>query len=355
MECEECVGFLTGDDWKFSFVQTKQKPFLRRGNRIKRPKGMMQEAQVVSLLSGGLDSFAGAIHYLESQPDRPLVIASHYDGKVAGPKSDQTTLMELLQQIYPNRIQQVRLRVGVTTSDDFDGEFETSFRSRSLAFLAIGTVVASTLKKRPEIHIPENGAIALNYPLNPSRRGSCSTRTVHPHFLALFEKALQKVGIRNTVANPLSHLTKGEVNALVSNTKAFRSGYALTNSCAKSGHTYSWENRSAKGCGRCVPCLFRRASLQAVGLDNESYGNEVLTEYQSRRDLIDDFRSLTDLLISDPDRRTIMRGLMSNGSLPLDGLGEYADVVTRMIDEVRAWIGAKGTKSLRRLAGVKQP
>lgn len=352
-EFEECVGFLTGDVWSFSFIQADRRPFVRRTNRIKKPKGMLHSAKAVSLLSGGLDSFAGAISYLEENPSKTLVIASHYDGTVAGPKSDQTNVIGVLQKYYPKRIQQLRVRVGLGVSNDFEGKFETSFRSRSLAFLAIANAVASTLKNKPNILIPENGAIALNFPLNSSRRGSCSTRTVHPHFLHLLQRALRIVGITNTVSNPFSMLTKGEVNDLVDTTPAFLAGYALTNSCAKSGHTFSWENRKASACGRCVPCLFRRASLHRVNLDNETFGNDVIRDYKGRQDLPDDLRSLIDLLNLNPSQRAVMRGLISNGSLPPLELPEHANVVLNMISEVREWIKDTAPRSLKNLASIK--
>jgi hypothetical protein len=351
-EWSECIGFLTGDIWDLSFVAAARKPLERRGNRMKKPT-KIQAVSAVSLLSGGLDSFVGAIDYLESNPSKKLVVASHYDGKVAGPKSDQTKVLAVLQKHYPGRIQHIHLRVGLGTRNDYNGYFETSFRSRSLAFVAIGATVASNIADSPEILMPENGAIALNYPLNPSRRGSCSTRTVHPRFLELLNRACRKVGINNVIRNPFALLTKGEVNALVASTPAFLEGYALSNSCAKPGHTMSWDDRTANGCGRCVPCLFRRASLFKVDHDDEGYGVEALKNYQSRADLPADLRSLIDLLAQNPGRREIMRGLMANGSLPASQLGTYADVVTRMIGEVRAWIGAKAPKPLKQIAGVK--
>ncbi len=353
---EESIGFLTGDLWDFTFIKANRGPFARRTNRIKSPKGVIL-APTVSLLSGGLDSFAGAIKFLEDDLQSPLILASHYDGKVAGPKSDQGNVIQALMNYYPKRIQHIRVRVGVgNTGDNGDEpapEFETSFRSRSLVFLAVAFAVASAVKKPPQIAIPENGAIALNFPLNPSRRGSCSTRTVHPHFLKLIHVALEQIGLTNEIINPFEFLTKGQVNECVSEFPAFSSAYKRTNSCAKSGHNFSWENRLASACGRCVPCLFRRASLHRIQLDNETFGNEVLKIYSGRDDLPDDFRSLLDLVRRNPDDKSIMRGLIANGSLPTIQLPEYAALVSRMIGEVRQWLSDKAPKSLKTIAAIK--
>ncbi len=352
---EESIGFLTGDLWNFTFVKSNRRPFGRRTNRIKPLKGVAS-APTVSLLSGGLDSFAGAIKFLEDEPRSPLILASHYDGKVSGPKSDQGNVIQALMKHYPRRIQHIRLRVGVgdmgAKGDEPASEFETSFRSRSLVFLAVAFAVASAVKKPPQIAIPENGAIALNFPLNPSRRGSCSTRTVHPHFLKLLQVALERIGLTNDIINPFQFLTKGQVNECVSEYPAFSSAYKLTNSCAKSGHNFSWENRLASACGRCVPCLFRRASLHRIQIDNETFGNEVLKVYSGRDALPDDFRSLLDLVRQNPDEKSIMRGLIANGSLPAIQLPEYAALVARMIGEVRQWLSDKAPKSVKTIAAI---
>jgi hypothetical protein len=107
---EDCVGFLTGVRWNITFIQAKRRPFSRRGNRMKRPLGLLP-AGTVSLLSGGLDSFAGAIKYLEDHPSLPLIVSSHYDGKVSGPKSDQSHILEILKKYYPNRLHSRRASV----------------------------------------------------------------------------------------------------------------------------------------------------------------------------------------------------------------------------------------------------
>lgn len=349
---EDCIGFLTGDRWNFTFVQADRRPFERRTNRIKRPLCLLP-ASTVSLLSGGLDSFAGSIKYLEDHPFEPLIVSSHYDGKVSGPKSDQSNVLRILQQHYPNRLQQVRIRVGVGSHSKADQDFETSFRSRSLVFLAVAFATASTMKNSPSISIPENGAIALNYPLNPSRRGSCSTRTVHPHFLRLLHDCLSQVGLTNAILNPFEYLTKGEVNHTVAATKAFNSGFHLTNSCAKSGHKRTWQDLTAHACGRCVPCLYRRASLHKVGMDSDRYGNNVLLATSNKSSLPDDLSSVIDLIRSNPAKNVIMRGLLSNGSLPLNTLPDYADLVSRMIAEVRHWLSDKAPTSIKRLASIR--
>lgn len=60
------------------------------------------------------------------------------------------------------------------------------------------------------LFMPENGFIALNIPLTPSRGGSCSTRTMHPYFINKISQVLKDLSIKNEIINPLELKTKGE-------------------------------------------------------------------------------------------------------------------------------------------------
>jgi hypothetical protein len=72
----ESVSVLTGDLWNFRFAQAEH-PFLKpRANRRKAPKGYPR-SPVVSLLSGGLDSFIGALDLLGQYPDVRLSQFAH--------------------------------------------------------------------------------------------------------------------------------------------------------------------------------------------------------------------------------------------------------------------------------------
>ncbi|MEM7013359.1 MAG: hypothetical protein AAF585_17960, partial [Verrucomicrobiota bacterium] len=102
----ESLSFLTGDNWSFEFSETTTNWIQRRRNR--RPPTPFPRTPIVSLLSGGLDSFIGALDFLAEFPDRQLLFASHYDGNVAGPAGDQNALKQLLNTHYPKRIQHLQ-------------------------------------------------------------------------------------------------------------------------------------------------------------------------------------------------------------------------------------------------------
>lgn len=200
----ECVSFLTGDRWQFEFSQLSRQLFGPYSLAHQLLPGFNPAA--VSLFSGGLDSLVGIIDWLESNPGRKLLLAGHHDKQMKGTLTDQERLLAPLKAAYPDRLQASLVRVG-----NFGKSPEITLRGRSLLFLAVAVCVASGYKIQGPILLPENGTIALNIPLSPSRRGSCSTRTAHPHYLSRLREVFCLVGIENNIVNPLLMKTKGEV------------------------------------------------------------------------------------------------------------------------------------------------
>lgn len=343
----ECLSFLTGDRWSLEFSPLASRlPRRRRGRRVWRPTG-----DTVCLFSGGLDSLAGAIDRLEAQTDKKVLLVGQHDRQMAGPFSDQRALLERLGPAYPNRVGAVLVRVGHTAKAR-----EITLRGRSLVFIALGVLAASTQGDGTPLLIPENGTIALNPPLSPSRRGSCSTRTAHPYYLDLLGRVLAGVGLNHPLANPLALKTKGEVVTGCLNRELLDALALLTVSCAKRGHKATWPNRSAGACGRCMPCIYRRAALHAGGLDSESYGADIC---RGEVDLDDpklegpnDVRAFFSFLRADHSARRIGSMLVANGRLDPARVGEFSALVLRTMDEVRALLRAKATADVRRRAGI---
>ena len=335
-----CLSFLTGDRWTFRFSSLASTLGRPRLGIPPIPLGVnRRKVGAVCLYSGGLDSLVGVIDWLESNRDDALVLAGHHDRFVAGPFGDQRRLLDELRPHYPNRIRTLLTQVGQEPPGG-----ETTYRSRSLLFIALGMHAAASLEGVPLL-IPENGTIALNAPLTPSRRGSCSTRTAHPFYLETLQATLRKVGITNEITNPLLMKTKGEVVSQCLNQDLLRKTALLSVSCAKRGHRSTWENRSAQGCGRCMPCIYRRAALHPVGLDVEPYGVDVCTGAvdldATDHDVPNDFRACLSFLRLNLDRRAMASHLMASGRLRLDDLPAYSDVVVRAMNEIRALLGDK--------------
>jgi len=351
-----CLSFLTGDFWTVDFSEREGDPVRpkrwRRHSRrtlLNRPP----RGDTVSLFSGGLDSLAGAIDWLEENPQQTLLLVGHHESDMAGPFGDQRTLLEPLRQAYPGRITSLLARVG--HADELSDDTEITLRGRSLIFVALGIFAASAMGPAVSLIVPENGTIALNVPLTPSRRGSCSTRTAHPRYLAMLEEILAAVGLANTISNPLRHKTKGEVLQQCRNQNVLNATARLAVSCAKRGHKVHWTRRNAKSCGRCMPCIYRRAAMHLVGWDDEVYGDDICAgevDLTAEVEKPNDLRACFSFLRRNPTAAEIATMLMASGSLDIRGLDADAEMVRRTMDEIRGLIRDKGTAEIKRFAGL---
>jgi len=348
-ELTACVSFLTGDEWTFTFTDATRQLF--GPSAIARMLPKISELGAVSLFSGGMDSLAGIIDWLEGHINQGLLVAGHHDGQMAGTFGDQKNILPALRKAYPNRIASTLVRLGNTGESP-----EITLRGRSLLFIAIAVCVASGHGFQGPLIVPENGTIALNVPLTPSRRGSCSTRTAHPFYVDLLQKILAKVGLNYAIENPLMMKTKGEVAKTCANPPLFEQVVPSSVSCAKRGHTVTWKNRQANGCGMCMPCIYRRAALHSAGLDNELYGRDVCTGEVDFNDASKrgpaDLRACISFLQRNPTNREIARLLLTNGSLSVQRLTDYSDLVVRAFEEIRQIFRDKGNVELKRMAGI---
>lgn len=348
----ECLNFLSGDSWKLSFGERSQ-PITRRKQQKRRSRTLAQPASgsKACLFSGGLDSLIGAIDCLELTNDEPLCLVGHHDPNIGGVQKDQEQLLEVLRTFYPNRCRPILVGVGHSGKSA-----EITMRSRSVLFIALGIVVAAHLGDRTPLLIPENGTIALNVPLTPSRRGSCSTRTAHPHYLALLQQWLDGIGLAHPLQNPLLKKTKGEAGAHCLNQAALKQMALLSCSCAKRGHTSSWVRRTAGSCGRCMPCIYRRAALHFIGMDSEVYGNDVCAGEvdvdDPNSDAADDLRACLSFLRRNYSVDAIAKMLLASGPLPPTEAMQHASTVVRAMDEIRQLFREKGTAAIRKLAGI---
>ena len=345
------LDFLSGDRWDIDFV-AHSSSVLRPRSRRRRRRVVVPappRADLACLFSGGLDSLVGVIDILESEQSNVMLVG-HHDGQMAGPLSDQNSLLSSLRTQYPNRIHQVLVRVGHSNKAQ-----DISLRCRSILFIALGIYGASTFGPNVPLVVPENSTIALNVPLTPSRRGSCSTRTTHPTFLRELGQFLNAVGLMNPITTPLAGKTKGEAVEQCRNLELLGTLMPFSVSCAKRGHRSTWVRKSARSCGRCMPCIYRRAALHKVGLDSEQYGTDICrneVDTDGPEQAANDLRACLSFLRLAPTNIQIQTLLLCNGSLLISSLPAYADTVQRAMNEIRTLLSDKGTAKIRRLAGL---
>lgn len=337
-QLENVIEFLTGDIWHLDFIATTIPLFGREFKRTRknfRKSTRIRRSTAVSLFSGGLDSLIGVIDWLVDNPEQNLVLASTYDAQAENSKSDQVRLLSPLRAKYTGRVQRYVARTGLC-----NGGEDTNFRSRSLAFIGNAVLAASFLGDGTTIIIPENGAIALNYPLTPARKGSLSTRTVHPYYINKLGSILDALGLNYSLINPYKLKTKGEMMQQCKDPAILLSTYADSASCGKRGHKEQWEDKHSRQCGACVPCIYRRAAVQSAVFPMEQYGYGLATGASINKILSHpnhDLSSIIDFIKRNDNDDTIWRTLRSNGHLDISLKKEYTSLIVRLRSEVTQW------------------
>lgn len=286
-ELEQTIGFLSGDKWILEFRQTNLK--FRADKTNTKNLIPIEKFDSVSLFSGGLDSFCGALSLSENKKNTLYLGFREYSLLT----NRQKELFNSINNYYSKLHNELLLfNVNPFAPIQRGGELielavESTSRSRSLLFIAGAVSVASIIGKETPVYIPENGFIGINVPLTDSRAGSCSTRTTHPIFIKSLNKILEKVGIKNNVSNFYWNKTKGEILEEHKNNVIFKQFAPRTLSCSHPCLSRYDRKKSDKvetpcNCGYCYPCLIRRASFVKIGEDKTSYN----PLYQLRRDFI---------------------------------------------------------------------
>jgi 7-cyano-7-deazaguanine synthase in queuosine biosynthesis len=329
-DVEHFLSFLSGDKWEL---------YLRkRGNIYSNYKREKNQIEKICLLSGGLDSFIGAVDLLENHP-KNIAFVSHHKMGNSGEESTQKKTIELLKAEYPDcNIKSNYFFVQAKTKKILTGE--QSQRARSIIFIALGLAVANSYSNEIPIIIPENGLISLNIPLTKTRFGSHSTKTTHPFFIDQINKLFSHLGINNKLINPYRFCTKGEMILKSNNIDFIKDHASDTISCSKAGLYIQRFHKKEKHCGHCTPCIIRRAAMEKAQIDNfqDNYVRDVLSDnfipnQTSSRDIIA-FRIALERLSK--TKRPLIFELLKSGSIPSDAteLAEYVDLYKRGMKEV---------------------
>ncbi|HCL3396771.1 TPA: 7-cyano-7-deazaguanine synthase, partial [Pseudomonas aeruginosa] len=198
---------------------------------------------------------------------------------------------------------------------------------------AFAVLAASRLViPRPAIYIPENGFICINPPLVPGRVSSLSTRTTHPLFISKLQQVLDGVGVSVQFELPYRFKTKGEMMNECRDQARLRQLASDTTSCGRF-RTYNRQH-----CGRCVPCMIRRAAFKAwrggtdstryvfpqlIGSDKSSGPDDpmavALAVLTAKEKGIDRFLRAS-LAFAAPSERSRYRSVLTNGIHELEAL-----------------------------------
>ena len=263
------LNFLTGDRWGVHFRPRAAgtRPLAPASTKLR-----TANPTTVCLFSGGLDSFIGAIDLLAAG-HAPMLVSHYWEGITS---THQVYCAEVLKARFVGAsIHHIRARVGFPTDTVEQDAVENTLRGRSFLFFALAAMAADAIRGDMVVHVPENGLISLNVPLDPLRLGALSTRTTHPFYMARFGDLLRGLGLSVRLEDQYAFMTKGQMARNCADTALLRKEAKHTMSCSSPGsrrYDPDPSQRQPKHCGRCVPCLIRRAAiLEAWGADDTPY------------------------------------------------------------------------------------
>lgn len=255
------LGFLTEDDWTFKFTAGRR-PFDEE-NQAHFSQLPPQPIAWAALFSGGLDSAAGAVNWLQRNNERALLISGQTNGRIAVGQREQVAE---LRTHFPQRIDHVGVEYGVPDKTGLSG-FESSQRTRAFVHVAMGALAAQAMGIE-RLLLFENGFGALNLGCDSGQIGSQNSRGTHPVFLsrmsALIAGALERPF---SVENPYLFSTKAQMLQRSADGR-FNRLFKRSFSCDR----YPNYPHKAPQCGRCPSCLVRRMSLHAANLPDEADG-----------------------------------------------------------------------------------
>lgn len=255
------LRFFTDDDWHFEFVGRRGQGRAAESQQFLFSSPMVPPLRV-ALLSGGLDSFAGAAGLVADLSDHSFVFVSGVTN--SRQRSAQREQIRALRCLSLNELCHIAVPFGGRRHGRSRGQFEEgSQRARGFLFLTLGAVTALTAGAS-ELYIHENGVGAINLPYNATQVGTLGSRNVHPlALLRVGEFAQALTGSPFAFKNPFLYATKAQMCSH-SAVRRLVAHIPTTFSC----DGFPIQARGKPQCGTCTSCLLRRVSLEAAGLSS---------------------------------------------------------------------------------------
>jgi 7-cyano-7-deazaguanine synthase in queuosine biosynthesis len=250
---EETLGFLSDDDYQFTFQQLDAPPSQPRYLRF--AKETDDKPDEVLLFSGGLDSLAGALEVAHTHQKSVALVSCRSATKLM--PIQNTLVRRLAERVGRRRITHIpvaiQLRKGANVED--------THRSRSFLYAALAAATAQMFGLS-RIRFYENGVVSLNLPPANQVIGGRATRSTHPQALAGLARVFSALlGRTMQVENPFALKTKQEVLRVIANYDA-SDLIRFAHSCAHvRGRTIMHPH-----CGLCSQCVDRRIAIEAEGL-----------------------------------------------------------------------------------------
>jgi hypothetical protein len=229
--------------------------------------GNKSENIEIMIFSGGLDSLAGAIEFLNKNPQKTLCLVSHKSSK--GTIHTQATLVSYLKKRYGNRIKYYGFGCHYTKVAKSDEETQ---RTRMFLFSAIAYSTCSVFGLDGFL-IYENGVTSINLSKQADVINARASRTTHPKTMALLKNFYMLFNEKIQLKTPFMYSTKTDVMQIFKKHKECDI-IASAVSCSSTR-----KNTTFTHCGCCSQCIDRKFAIYASGLENydATYMNEFIT------------------------------------------------------------------------------
>ncbi len=330
---EKLLLFLSGDLWKLKITGGGCPPPIPYSRRSRCRLIDLEKIDCACLFSGGIDSTVGALDLL-SNSRKPLLVSHSY--------THDQSLQDAIARKLKGKFTRFAINANPLPSQSLRGATDISMRTRSFNFFALGVIGGCALSKinklkQVELFVPENGFISLNAPLTLRRIGSLSTKTTHPYYVQGVQSLFEATKINVTLVNPYQFKTKGEMLKECADQETLRKVVQETVSCS------NWK-RKGKQCGRCVPCLIRRAAFASSDFrETNSYLYEdlaaVLKDVRNRDDLFAVISAINKL-----DEDSLILWLLDSGPLSKDKKirDKYKQIFIKGLNEVKVYLKKEG-------------
>jgi hypothetical protein len=275
----ETLGFLSDDSYQFDFRKAEA-PVQPKEPYFHELIDASDEHDEVALFSGGIDSFAGAVHDIVTL-EKSVTLVGHYSSTKV--RNVQANLIDgLKKRGFDRRVSYIP--VWVCNENERAREFTQ--RTRSFLFACLGLVIAR-MSGKDQFSFYENGVVSINPPMAGDVVGGRATRTTHPKVLRGLEELFSMLLNRQIeIHTPLQWMTKKEVTQKIEEA-GLADMLSQTVSCTR---PMIW-TRQQKHCGVCSQCIDRRFAVLSAGMgDHESAGNYMRDLLLSDRSTDDDLR-----------------------------------------------------------------
>lgn len=245
---EELTDFMSNEKWNINFIKKEVQENIISNQKLFSPPE--KKFEVISLLSGGLDSFTGIFYNRNKKTKfvgyRINDLESQSQKKLKEFIKEQNNESEfILYELKNAEKKQVYTQ-----------------RTRSLFFFGLG-IVEAYLSNLDKVNIYENGIMSLNIPINYSR---ITTKTTHPKTLFLLNSILKDLNLNIKIENTCMSKTKAEMVADLSS--EYKAQIKNTMTCGVNRIYPEYHNDKYSHCGACIPCLLRKITIAANNLEN---------------------------------------------------------------------------------------